>query len=45
MYTRSYPEMSVLIAMRPDGSGKHVVVGGRFAERHRPFKADWGTHP
>jgi Tol biopolymer transport system component len=45
MYMRSFPRMSVLVAMSPDGSGKHIVVGGRFAERHSPFKVDWGTHP
>jgi hypothetical protein len=31
--------------MKPNGSGKHVVVGGRFGKRHFPNKVDWGTHP
>jgi dipeptidyl aminopeptidase/acylaminoacyl peptidase len=36
---------NVLVAMNPDGSGKHVVVGGRFGKRRYPEKVDWGTHP
>jgi hypothetical protein len=31
--------------MNTDGSGKRVVVGGRFGRRHFPNKVDWGTHP
>ena len=38
MYTRFFPrddEKTELVAMNPDGSGKHVVIGGRFGNRHR----------
>jgi Tol biopolymer transport system component len=45
MYTRFFPERTELVAMNPDGSGKHVVVGGRFGKRHPPNMVDWGTHP
>lgn len=45
MCTRFAPEASKLIAMKSDGSRKHVVVGGRFGKRHFPNKVDWGTHP
>jgi hypothetical protein len=44
MFTRSVPEASKLIAMKPNGSGRHVVVGGRFTHQF-PNKVDWGTHP
>jgi Tol biopolymer transport system component len=36
---------NALVAMNPDGSGKHVVVGGRFGKSRYPEKVDWGTHP
>jgi Tol biopolymer transport system component len=39
------PKGSKLVAMKPNGSGKHVVVGGRFGRRHAPNKVDWGIHP
>ena len=39
------PPRNALIAMKPNGSGKHVVVGGRFGKRHFPNKVGWGTHP
>jgi Tol biopolymer transport system component len=50
MYTRFLRHLppnqgNELVAMNPDGSGKHVVVGGRFGKRHFPNKVDWGTHP
>jgi len=45
MYTRFFPKRTELVAMKPDGSGKHVVVGGRFGKRHLPNRVDWGTHP
>ena len=47
MYTRFFPKNKKreLVAMNPDGSGKHVVVGGRFGKRILPNLADWGTHP
>jgi Tol biopolymer transport system component len=45
MYTRFFPEKRELVAMNPDGSGKHVVVGGRFGKRFLPNRVDWGTHP
>jgi TolB protein len=45
MFTRFTPEGTKLVAMKPNGSGKHVVVGGRFGKRHFPNKVDWGTHP
>ena len=31
--------------MNPDGSGKHVVIGGHFGKRLLPNRVDWGTHP
>jgi TolB protein len=34
-----------LVAMNPDGSGKHNVVSRHFGKRHYPEKVDWGTHP
>jgi TolB protein len=41
MFTRFLPEGSKLIAMKPNGSGKHVVLDRpRFTN-----KVDWGTHP
>ena len=39
------PKGSKLVVMRPNGSGEHVVVGGRFGRRHSPNKVDWGIHP
>ena len=39
------PPRTVLVTMKPNGSGKHVVVGRRFGKRHFPNKVDWGTHP
>jgi Tol biopolymer transport system component len=36
---------NALVRMWPDGSHKHIVVGGRFGKRHFPNKVDWGTHP
>ncbi len=50
MYTRFLRHIppnqgNALVAMNPDGSEKHVVVGGRFGKRHFPNKVDWGTHP
>src|SRR5215211_2614556 len=45
MFTRFLPEGTKLVAMRPNGSRKHVVVGGRFGKRQFPNKVDWGTHP
>ena len=50
MYTRYLSHLppsqgNKLVAMNPDGSGKHVVVGGQFGKRHFPEKVDWGTHP
>ena len=45
MFTRFLPEGSKLVSMRPDGSGKHVVVGGDFGKPHFPNASDWGTHP
>jgi TolB protein len=41
MFTRFLPEGSKLIAMKPNGSRKHVVLDRpRFTN-----KVDWGTHP
>jgi TolB protein len=41
MFTRFLPERTKLVAMRPNGSGKHVVLDRpRFTN-----KVDWGTHP
>jgi Tol biopolymer transport system component len=41
MFTRFLPEGTKLIAMKPNGSGKHVVLDRpRFTN-----KVDWGTHP
>ena len=41
MYTHFLPERGVFVAMRADGSGKHVVL-----DRPRfPNKVDWGTYP
>jgi TolB protein len=45
MYSRSSATSEELVAMNPDGSGKHVVGGRRFGKRLSPFKVDWGTHP
>ena len=45
MNTRFLPDKSKLVAMKPNGSGKHVVVGGRFGKRQFPNASDWGTHP
>jgi TolB protein len=39
------PKGNKLVAMKPNGSGQHVVVGGRYGRRHSPNKIDWGTHP
>ena len=39
------PKGNKLLTMKPNGSGKHVVIGGRFGRRHSPNKVDWGTHP
>jgi Tol biopolymer transport system component len=36
----SVPPGGKLIVMNADGSGKHVVVGGKLQNR-----VDWGTHP
>jgi TolB protein len=41
MFTRFLPEGTKLVAMKPNGSGKHVVLDRpRFTN-----KVDWGTHP
>jgi Tol biopolymer transport system component len=41
MFTRFLPEADKLVAMRPNGSHKHVVLDRpRFTN-----KVDWGTHP
>jgi Tol biopolymer transport system component len=41
MFTRFLPERTKLVAMRPNGSHKHVVLDRpRFTN-----KVDWGTHP
>jgi Tol biopolymer transport system component len=45
MFTRFLPGTTKLVAMNPNGSGKHGVVGGRFGKRQFPNKVDWGTHP
>jgi TolB protein len=45
MYSRFSPKREELVAMNPDGSGKHVVGGERFGKRLSPFKVDWGTQP
>jgi Tol biopolymer transport system component len=45
MFTHFLPEGNKLVAMKPNGSGKHVVVGGQFGKRQFPNKVDWGTHP
>jgi Tol biopolymer transport system component len=47
MYTRFFPKNKKreLVAMNPDGSGKHVVVGGHFGKRILPNMVDWGTLP
>jgi TolB protein len=45
MNTRFLPDKLKLVAMKPNGSGKHVVVGGRFGKHHFPNAADWGAHP
>jgi Tol biopolymer transport system component len=45
MFTHFLPKGNKLVAMKPNGSGKHVVIGGRFGKRHFPNKVDWGTHP
>ena len=45
MYTRFLPERNQLVVMKPNGSRKHVVIGGRFGKRHFPNKVDWGTPP
>jgi hypothetical protein len=39
------PKSNKLVATKPNGSGKHVVVGGQFGKRNFPNKVDWGTHP
>jgi Tol biopolymer transport system component len=41
VYTQFHPERTDLVVMKTDGSGKHVILGGRRG----PNKADWGTHP
>jgi Tol biopolymer transport system component len=45
MNTRFRSKGLKLVAMRPDGSGKHVVVGGDFGKHQFPNASDWGTHP
>jgi Tol biopolymer transport system component len=41
MFTRYLPERTKLVAMRPNGSHKHVALDRpRFTN-----KVDWGTHP
>jgi Tol biopolymer transport system component len=45
MFTRFLPDATRLVAMKPNGSGKHVVIGGRFGRRNFLNKVDWGTHP
>jgi WD40-like Beta Propeller Repeat len=42
MFTHFLPKGGKLVAMKPNGSRQHVVVG-----RKPPFanKVDWGTHP
>jgi Tol biopolymer transport system component len=45
MYTRFLPKKCELVAMNPDGSGKHVVIGGQFGKRRCPNSVDWGPHP
>lgn len=39
------PERTELVVMNADGSGKQVVIGGRFGNRHLPNRVDWGAHP
>ena len=43
-FTHFLPKGSKLVAMKPNGSGKHTVVGGDFTSNF-PNKVDWGTHP
>jgi Tol biopolymer transport system component len=45
MFTHFLPGENELVAMKPNGSHKHVVVDGRFGRRRFPNKVDWGTHP
>jgi TolB protein len=45
MFTHFVPKGTKLVVMKPNGSGQHVVVGGRFGRRNPPNKVDWGTHP
>ena len=41
LYTQFHSESTDLVVMKANGSGKHVILGGRRG----PNKADWGTHP
>jgi Tol biopolymer transport system component len=41
VYTQFHDEGTDLVVMRVNGSGKHVILGGR----RFPNKADWGSHP
>ena len=41
VYTQFHSRTTDLVVMKTDGSGKHVILGGRRG----PNKADWGTHP
>jgi Tol biopolymer transport system component len=41
MFTHFLPQRTELVAMRPNGSHKHVVVDGH----HFQNKVDWGPHP
>ena len=45
IFTHFLPKGTRLVAMRPNGSRKQVVIGGRFGRLHFPNKVDWGTHP
>jgi Tol biopolymer transport system component len=45
VFTHFLPKGTRFVAMRPNGSRKQVVIGGRFGRRHSPNKVDWGTHP
>jgi Tol biopolymer transport system component len=44
MFTDFLPRGNEFLAMKPNGSGKHVVLGGRLGKRFAN-KVDWGTHP
>ena len=44
MFTHFLPKGNKLVAMKPNGSDKHTVVGGDFTSKFAN-KVDWGTHP